>query len=93
MMLEHHGIAGKDLGSPWAGVCEREGGCSHGRDIAGGGAARLKRRRCRVQALQGKAEGEVLAQPPLHTAGLERQLAKGFPPYCPFAAPQLAGVF
>ena len=90
------GITGKDLGSPWTGVCEREGGCSHGWDILGRGAARLKRRRCRVQVLQrkgeGEGEGEVL--PRLHRTqrGWQGSLQRGFPHLAPLLHHSLGGL-
>lgn len=84
------GAGRKDPGGSWAGIFKREGGCLRGRDIPGRGAARLKQRQHGAWGLQGKAEGEgeVLSSLP-HMQRLGRQFAKGFPPSCPFAAPQL----
>lgn len=58
-----------------------------------GGAARLKRRRCRVQALQGKAEGEVL--PSLHCTqqGWKGSLQRVFPHIAPLLHHSLQGSF
>lgn len=89
------GIAGKALGGPGAAGCGREGVGWNGWDILGRDTARLEQRRCRVHVLQGEAEegeggGEGEMLPSLHhMQRLGKHLAKGFPPSCPFAEPQL----
>lgn len=84
------GVGGKDLGGPGAVGCEREVVFLNGWDILGRDAARLERRWCRVQVLQGKVEegegeGEGEMLPSLHymQQGWESTSPRVFPHLAP----------